>query len=74
MSESKEKQYALRLPVELYAELERWAGEEMRSVNAQIVTILRGAVRQRKAGQHGSGQEGYTTEDIETSELEEVPA
>lgn len=48
MSENPEKQYALRLPVGLYHELEGWAREELRSVNAQIVAVLRDAVAQRK--------------------------
>jgi hypothetical protein len=39
----------LRLPPELWKELERWAGEELRSVNGQIEYVLRQAVARRKS-------------------------
>ena len=42
------KNYPLRLSPELYAALERWAADEMRSVNAQMEFLLTQAVR--KAG------------------------
>lgn len=42
------KNYPLRLNPELYAALERWAADEMRSVNAQMEFLLTQAVR--KAG------------------------
>ncbi|MCS7303594.1 MAG: hypothetical protein NZ602_00600, partial [Thermoguttaceae bacterium] len=38
----------LRLSPELYAALEAWAQQEMRSVNSQIEYILREAVRRRQ--------------------------
>jgi hypothetical protein len=38
------KAFLLRLPHELWKELERWAGEELRSVNGQIEYVLRQAV------------------------------
>jgi hypothetical protein len=38
------KAFLLRLPHELWKELERWAGEELRSVNGQIEYLLRQAV------------------------------
>lgn len=41
------KQFLLRLPKPLYDELARWAGDELRSTNAQIEWILREAVRGR---------------------------
>ncbi|HET7559917.1 MAG TPA: hypothetical protein VFK80_08140 [Limnochordia bacterium] len=34
------KQFPLRLSPEVYAALERWAGDELRSVNAQIEYLL----------------------------------
>jgi len=46
------KAFLLRLPHELWRELERWAGEELRSVNGQIEYVLRQAViKHRGAGQ-----------------------
>lgn len=46
------KSYLLRLSPQLYADLERWASDELRSVNAQIEYLLSDAVR--KAGRKGS--------------------
>jgi len=46
------KAFLLRLPHELWKELERWAGEELRSVNGQIEYVLRQAViKHRGPGQ-----------------------
>jgi hypothetical protein len=45
------KQYPLRLDPELYAILERWAADELRSVNAHIEYLLRDAAR--RAGRLG---------------------
>jgi hypothetical protein len=42
------KSFLLRLPPELWKELERWAAEELRSVNGQIEYVLRQAVARRK--------------------------
>ena len=39
------KAFLLRLPPELWAELEKWAADELRSVNAQIEYLLRDAVQ-----------------------------
>ena len=44
------KAFLLRLPPELWKEIERWAGDELRSVNGQIEYLLRQAVRERKNG------------------------
>ena len=42
------KSFLLRLPPELWKEIERWAADELRSVNGQIEYVLRQAVRERK--------------------------
>jgi hypothetical protein len=42
------KPFLLRLPPELLDELMRWAGDELRSLNAQIEYLLREAVRRRR--------------------------
>jgi len=44
------KQYLLRVDPELWAEVEKWAAAELRSVNAQVEYILRDAVRRRRGG------------------------
>jgi hypothetical protein len=42
------KAFLLRLPPDLLKDLEKWAADELRSVNAQIEYILRQEVRKRK--------------------------
>jgi hypothetical protein len=39
------KQYLLRIDPALWAEVEKWAADELRSVNAQVEWILRDAIR-----------------------------
>ena len=48
MAAEERKPFLLRIPPELWKELEKWAGNELRSVNGQIEYILRQAVEQRK--------------------------
>jgi hypothetical protein len=45
------KSFLLRLPPELWKEIERWAADELRSVNGQIEYLLRQAVVRRKSDQ-----------------------
>ena len=55
------KAFLLRLPHELWKELERWAGEELRSVNGQIEYVLRQAVikhRSASDGKHDQDDKG----------------
>ena len=40
------KSFLLRIPPELYAALEKWAADELRSVNAQIEYVLTEAIKQ----------------------------
>ncbi len=42
------KPFLLRMPEELLEELNRWAADELRSVNAQIEFLLRDAVRRHR--------------------------
>ncbi len=42
------KAFLLRIPQPLWEDVNRWAQEELRSVNAQIEFILRQATRQRR--------------------------
>ena len=52
------KPFLLRMPPELYAALEKWAADELRSVNGQIEYVLAQAVKdagrtvRRNAGAH----------------------
>lgn len=39
------KNYPLRLDPEVHAAIERWANDELRSVNAQIQFLLRDALK-----------------------------
>jgi hypothetical protein len=45
------KAFLLRLPPDLMLELEKWAADELRSINGQIEFLLRQAVAKRKGGQ-----------------------
>jgi hypothetical protein len=49
------KQYLLRVDPDLWAEVEKWAADELRSVNAQVEYILREAVRRRGRGGRAAG-------------------
>ena len=42
------KSFLLRIPPDLWLELERWAAADLRSVNGQIEFLLRQAVTKRK--------------------------
>jgi len=57
------KQYLLRIDPDLWADVEKWAADELRSVNAQVEYILRDAVRRRRSGRAAAdghtGNEGH---------------
>ncbi len=42
------KKFLLRIPPELWEELNRWAAQELRSVNGQIEFVLQRAVSERR--------------------------
>lgn len=42
------KAFLLRVPEELWKEMEKWAADDLRSVNAQIEYLLRQALARRK--------------------------
>jgi hypothetical protein len=48
MSSEDRKAFLLRIDPKLWAELEAWASDELRSVNGQIEFLLRQAVQQRR--------------------------
>lgn len=49
---SEKKKFLLRVDAELFASLEKWAADDLRSVNAQMEFLLKEAVR--KAGRKRS--------------------
>jgi len=49
------KQYLLRLDPALWTAIEKWAADDLRSVNAQIEYLLRAAVRSRRGGGAAAG-------------------
>jgi len=51
------KAFLLRLPPELWKEIERWAGDELRSVNGQIEYLLRQAVSKQRSSTRGKGED-----------------
>ena len=42
------KKFLLRIPPELWEQLNRWAAQELRSVNGQIEFVLQKAVDERR--------------------------
>lgn len=49
MASPDRKPFLLRIPPDLWKELEKWAADDLRSVNGQIEFLLRQAVARRKA-------------------------
>jgi hypothetical protein len=45
---AEKKSFLLRLPPELMDELNRWAADDLRSLNGQIEYVLREAVRKQR--------------------------
>jgi len=51
MANEERKPFLLRIPPDLWKELEKWAADELRSVNGQIEYVLRQALEKRKRTQ-----------------------
>lgn len=49
MAAPERKPFLLRIPPELWQDLEKWAADDLRSVNGQIEFILRQAVAKRRS-------------------------
>ena len=59
MADTKKKAILLRVSPELWAGLQRWAANDLRSVNAQIEYVLREALRRwtrQPAGDDGTSE------------------
>jgi hypothetical protein len=48
MAASERKPFLLRIPPDLWRDLEKWASDDLRSVNGQIEYLLREAVAKRR--------------------------
>jgi hypothetical protein len=55
------KTFLLRLDPETYAALQRWAADDLRSVNGQVEFLLRRALRDSGRLTAGSGSSTRTT-------------
>lgn len=57
---TRRKQYPLRIDPEIWAAVERWAEDDMRSANVQVEWILREALRRagRLLGHGGENADG----------------
>ena len=53
MAGGERKPFLLRLPPDLWKALEKWAADELRSVNGQIEYLLQQAVREPGRGARG---------------------
>jgi hypothetical protein len=47
----------LRIPPDLWQELEKWAADDLRSVNGQIEFLLRQAVTKRKSARERAAEQ-----------------
>ena len=59
------KRFLLRLNPELYKTLEKWAADDLRSVNAQIEFLLLQAVRQAGRNKPNSEESSSLEEDTQ---------
>ena len=48
MAAGERKAFLLRIPEDLWNDVERWAADDLRSVNAQIEFLLRQAIAHRR--------------------------
>jgi hypothetical protein len=53
---AEKKAFLLRIDPKLWAELEAWAADELRSVNGQIEYLLKQAVARRKGSKPTEGE------------------
>jgi len=75
MAADPKKSFLLRIDPKLWAEVERWSAEELRSVNGQIEFLLREAVRRRRGpGAAGSDTAGSVAPASESAPDSPSPA
>jgi len=51
---SEKKKFLLRIDAHVYNALEKWAADDLRSINAQIEFLLSAAVKRAGRATHGS--------------------
>ena len=56
------KKFLLRIGEDLYAALEKWASDDLRSVNAQVEFLLTEAARKAGRLKKTSGESGETSD------------
>jgi hypothetical protein len=54
VSSEQRKAFLLRVPPDLWKDLEKWAADDLRSINAQIEFLLRQAIARRKGTDRNS--------------------
>ena len=59
---ARKKEYLLRIDGELWEAIQRWAEDDLRSVNGQIEFILRRAVSQRRRELPSKEEESHSME------------
>ena len=50
------KSFLLRLPADLFDDLQRWARDDLRSLNAQLEFLLRDAMKRRGRAPRDTGE------------------
>lgn len=60
---ARRKQYPLRVDPEVWAAVERWAADEMRSANGQVEFILRDALRRAGRLPRAGGPSGTPSDE-----------
>ena len=68
------KQFLLRIDPKLWQELEKWAADDLRSVNAQVEWLLREAVCRRKGGRAKQDQASRPAEEDQEEDSATPPA
>ena len=58
MGSRERKAFLLRVPPDLWKELEKWAADDLRSINAQIEFLLRQAIAKRRGASDRHGPPG----------------
>ena len=67
------KQFLLRIDPELWQEFEKWAADDLRSVNAQVEWLLREAMRKRKGSRARQERPSHKDQDEQDEESDPVP-
>ena len=67
------KQFLLRIDPELWQELEKWAADDLRSVNAQVEWLLREAMRTRRGSRRRQDRSSHKDQDEQEDESDSAP-